>query len=62
MKCPKCNGVMEEGVQVDYAQNGPNWSKWATDIKGQIFKKTEGEKYIKTYRCKDCGFLESYAK
>jgi hypothetical protein len=71
MNCPKCNDEIEEGLQVDAAPGGARKAVW---IKGKdlpmykirIFPpKAEltGERYYMTvYRCRACGFLESYAR
>ncbi|HTU23225.1 MAG TPA: PF20097 family protein [Gemmataceae bacterium] len=71
MNCPKCAGEMEEGLQVDAAPGGARQAVW---IKGKdlptinvtLFPpstKVMGERYlVMGYRCKECGFLEYYAK
>jgi hypothetical protein len=71
MKCSKCAGEMEEGIQVDMAPGGARNAVW---IKGcelptinvSLFPpsvKVTGERYFVTgYRCTVCGFLEYYAK
>ena len=63
MKCPKCKGEMEEGVIFDRGHlNVLSTQKFGTGIKGMLFRKIENEKNILSYRCKSCGYLESYAK
>ncbi|MBI2029809.1 hypothetical protein HYT02_05310 [Candidatus Gottesmanbacteria bacterium] len=65
MKCPKCNGVMEEGVGstprggiLFWGQPvGNKITEWLT-AGGTVDNKT----YIKILKCKECGYLESYAK
>jgi len=71
MKCSKCSGETEEGLQVDMAPGGARNAVW---IKGQDLPsinitllppsvKVTGERYfVMGYRCKECGFLEYYAK
>ena len=69
MKCSKCSGEMEEGIQVDMAPRGPLQAIW---VKGKNLPAIEstlsglkwmGEHYLVIgYRCKECGFLEYYAK
>ena len=52
--CPKCKGAMEKGKLMS-----PNFSKW---IKGKPLTKFSVWKgdSVWTYRCKKCGYLESY--
>jgi hypothetical protein len=59
MTCPKCNGEMEEGFVA-----GPRVVEW---IEGPLPKSTSlganGKQIpVRTFHCKECGFLESYAK
>jgi len=62
MTCPKCKGEMEVGFVA-----GPRVVEW---IDGPLHKSTllgvkvrEGKQLpIRTFRCIDSGFLESYAK
>lgn len=73
MNCPKCNGEMDEGIQPDATYGGMMRAAW---IKGKqlptisvkfvslfSWKRTyDKEGYCLTvYRCRSCGFLESYA-
>ena len=66
--CPKCNGSMSEGFIVDQGDYGsahvstfqsgePRKSFW-TGLKQSKDNQVE----IKTLRCNNCGFLESYAR
>lgn len=66
LKCPKCGGEMEIGTLI--ADRGAPGTisiltKFATNVKRSFWwglvadTKTE----IKTYHCKSCGYLESYA-
>ena len=70
MKCPKCEGEMEEGMSVEYKSPGglemniniPKQSTWGRGFKSGLFiNSVDQEIPIKTYRCTQCGFLESYA-
>ncbi|KKS41887.1 MAG: hypothetical protein UV61_C0001G0113 [Candidatus Gottesmanbacteria bacterium GW2011_GWB1_43_11] len=54
MKCPKCKGEMEEGVLVGYADGILSW------VNKVVLAKER--KQTHTYNCKNCGYLESYAK
>ncbi len=67
MACPKCKSAMEEGFIVDFAHGG---SKKVSDwVEGELaesfwwgLKTWNREKHrVKTYRCIQCGYLESYA-
>lgn len=65
--CPKCAGLMEEGFIADrgdyeyktvssWTEGKPTKSFWSgvkTDKNRQI--------EIKTFRCSNCGYLESFA-
>jgi hypothetical protein len=71
MKCPKCDGEMEEGLQVDAAMGGARRSTWIKGKELPTIKLTAfppgveitGERYSLTvYRCHACGYLESYAR
>jgi len=58
-KCPKCGGEFEEGM---LAAHGTRWvgrglNMSATEVLGSIMP----GKFSTTYRCKSCGYLESYA-
>ena len=65
--CPKCQGRLEEGFIADAVSGGVFTSKW---IEGEPERslwsgiKTKGKRKvaISTFRCTNCGYLESYAK
>jgi hypothetical protein len=67
LNCPKCKGQMQEGLVVDFNYAGVLPSMW---VQGQVQMNAgagsnmNGKKKIKTvtYRCADCGYLDSYAK
>ena len=65
--CPKCDGMMEEGFILDRGHfNAAAVSEWIEGAPESSFwtgLKTGGrEKFqVMTYRCADCGYLESYA-
>jgi hypothetical protein len=76
MKCSKCNNEMDEGLQLDTSLGGVatyRGVRRAMWVKGRelptakvrlLPPKVEitGERYyITAYRCRSCGFLESYA-
>ena len=66
-ECPKCRNMMEEGFIADLTHGAVMTSKW---IEGEPEKsfwtvtKTKGKRQVEvhTFRCTNCGFLESYAK
>lgn len=67
-RCPKCDGVMEQGFILDLMQGGQVASRWAagvpqksfwTGLKGVI---EDTVIPVGTFRCASCGFLESFAR
>ena len=64
--CPKCQGSMTEGFEVDHGHNGQrtvgSWVEGAPE-RGFFGLKVRNKKKfeIQTWRCGRCGFLESYA-
>jgi predicted nucleic-acid-binding Zn-ribbon protein len=71
LKCPKCEGEMEEGMTVEYKSPGgfdvninlPKKETWGKGLKsGFWMNSVEEERAVVTYRCKECGYLESYAQ
>lgn len=62
IKCPSCNGELEEGA-LRYGDAVPpvSWCRGTyAGIFKELFRKKERFK-INAYRCKDCGRLELYA-
>jgi len=70
--CPKCNSPMAEGFLLDRQEGGPAQCTWVDGFpeKHKLFGmvtvpmlKTKGRIQIPviTYRCNNCGYLESYA-
>ena len=64
--CPKCGGVMSEGFVADHTHGGFAVSSWVEGppaksiwVGVQLTGKPRSE--IATWRCRRCGFLESYA-
>ena len=63
-RCPKCQGVMTEGVIPQKDQGVPRVSTWRA---GAPIKRWYGYQLggkpipVQTFRCDRCGFLESYA-
>lgn len=66
LKCAKCKGEMEEGVLTNKYQTLP--IMWGTKfvkygLIGVFARiKLENGKDVKALCCKNCGYLESYAK
>ncbi|HXH70492.1 MAG TPA: PF20097 family protein [Pyrinomonadaceae bacterium] len=66
LSCPKCKGVMNDGFIADVGYGTIQPSRW---VKGEPVKSfwtgtkvSDKEKYaVKTYRCTNCGYIESYA-
>lgn len=59
MKCPKCNREMREGVFLAPTVRG-SFLTWWDKVKRKLL--IPDSLQIKAYRCKNCGYLESYAK
>jgi hypothetical protein len=62
-QCPKCNGSMKQGFIVDYA-NGHWVNKWAPGTPKKSFVRFLWPRQwmpVGTFRCDNCGYLESYA-
>lgn len=66
LKCSKCSGEMREGLVVDLGYAGILKSMWVEDpaasagAAGTVDNNKRKLKTI-TYRCANCGFLDSYA-
>jgi len=65
-KCSKCGGNLEEGFIRDAVPGGSAPSAWYQGPLERSFwmgVKTVGRVHyqVRTYRCNQCGFLESYA-
>ena len=64
--CVKCRSRMVEGFIADYTHGMIRTSDW---VKGEPVKsfwtginlKNKQQFRVKTYRCENCGYLESYA-
>ena len=64
--CPRCSGSMEAGYLLDegYGKRGPiKWIENAPEFSMWTGLKLRGRRNIQvaTYRCRQCGYLESYA-
>lgn len=67
LNCSKCSGQMQEGLIVDLNYKGAIPSMWVEDQGGTNTASGTGDnnkRKVKTitYRCLNCGFLDSYAK
>ena len=66
LNCSKCSGQMEEGLVVDLNYKGAIPSMWVEDqtTGGAAVVTDNHKRKVKTitYRCSNCGFLDSYAK
>jgi len=65
--CPKCQGEMEQGFVLDYFKGGRSVISWSSGQPKKSFffgiKLFEVKQIpIGTFRCKDCGYLESFAR
>ncbi|HYD12351.1 MAG TPA: PF20097 family protein [Allosphingosinicella sp.] len=64
--CPKCQSAMVEGFVLDYTYGAYSVSGWMEGAPEKSFWtgiKLRGKKPVEiaTWRCRSCGFLESYA-
>ena len=64
--CPKCNGRMEEGFILDRSHGYVEVSRWVegppqTSFWFGLKVPADGARQVTTYRCSECGYLESYA-
>jgi DNA-directed RNA polymerase subunit RPC12/RpoP len=57
-RCPKCNGSMEEGKAHDFRWVPVSWNaSWFAQVSRAIRATA-----VVGHRCKECGYLELYAK
>ena len=67
LSCPRCGGGMETGYTVDISYGKTAVPKWVAGEPVSSFwssgLKLAGKEQlpVSTYRCRQCGFLESYA-
>jgi DNA-directed RNA polymerase subunit RPC12/RpoP len=66
LDCPRCGATLEAGYVVDESYGTRTVAKWiAGEAERSMWTglKTRGKDKldITTYRCRRCGFLESYA-
>ena len=66
LECPRCSGSMEPGYILDQTYGKFLVSKWVAGEPEKSFwmgLRLGGAEQldIATYRCRQCGFLESYA-
>ena len=66
-KCPKCEGEMQEGFILDESHGGHLVSRWVAGKPEASFwmgTKVDGKelRHIQSFRCTNCGYLESYAR
>jgi hypothetical protein len=64
--CPRCGGTMEPGYVVDEGYGNRTVAKWIAGepVRSMWFGLTlrgKDKLDITTYRCRRCGYLESYA-
>ncbi|MBV8685792.1 MAG: hypothetical protein JOZ90_08970 [Alphaproteobacteria bacterium] len=64
--CPKCGGAMAEGFTLDKIQGGVAAASWVEGTPEKSFwtglkLKGRARLDIATWRCRRCGYLESYA-
>lgn len=65
-RCPKCNGQMERGFNLDVSHGQVLAAKWADGVAnlrwwGSVDLKNRRKYAIVSDRCVKCGFMEQYA-
>lgn len=64
--CPKCGSAMEQGFVPDSIYGGRHVNHWAHGLPEKSFwsgiSKPARKIPVGTFRCTQCGFLESYAR
>ena len=65
--CVKCGGTMSEGFVVDEGYGTAGVSTWQDGVPKKSFwtgvkQLKESQIEITTWRCRRCGYLESYAR
>jgi hypothetical protein len=67
-KCPKCEGAMERGYVArpwaTYAGQPERWvaGRAPSEADFRVSAKAPRARTVVSWRCADCGFLESYAR
>ena len=54
-KCPKCKGKMNKGTVMT-----PRYPRWVKGKPMTKFGYYTSDTHVYSYRCTDCGYLESY--
>ena len=66
LTCPRCSGQMEQGFLVDEGYGSRTTAQWVAgkpekSIWVGIKLRGKTKRDVATYRCRRCGYLESYA-
>jgi uncharacterized Zn finger protein len=66
LNCPRCSGSMEVGFVVDEGYGTRTVAKWVAgeperSMWAGLKLRGKAKQDVVTYRCKRCGYLESYA-
>lgn len=65
LECPKCAGRMDEGYLLDNSDKGAAPLQWISDPPERrwwgIRLKGHAQLQVRSFRCRSCGYLESYA-
>jgi uncharacterized Zn finger protein len=66
LNCPRCSGSMEVGFVVDEGYGTRTVEKWVAGEPERsmwtgLKLRGKAKQDVVTYRCKRCGYLESYA-
>ena len=66
VRCPRCDGIMEEGFLLDSTYGAVLQARWVEGPAvrrwwGSVQRRGRREYKVMAWRCTDCGYLESYA-
>jgi len=66
LSCPRCSGSMEPGYTLDEGYGTRTVAKWVAgeperSIRTGLKLRGKAQHDVVTYRCRRCGYLESYA-
>ena len=68
LDCPRCSGSMEPGYVIDVSYGKTGVSQWVAGepetswwMGGGLKLRGKEQLPVTTYRCRRCGYLESYA-
>ena len=68
-QCARCRGLLEEGFLADKSAGGVTPALWVQGLPQSTFRTGRGgaavagktQRLVQSFRCTDCGHLESFA-